>query len=185
MERDYRETLQRIILHRKICQVSQKRMGEFLGISQSQYSKMELGRLEIPFEVVDSWAQAGWDVDYFVTGRQRLDADCLELSGEYILNGRQELFEELFDRFDSGDIGLCPEAGNEERALRQLVKQPGEHYLLCNARQLNGMSQEVMSRCLGIGVRKYRRMEQGGGTPGFKDDGSVVQDNRIYSVAVY
>ena len=169
MEREYRETLQRIILYRKSCHVSQKRMGDFLGITQSQYSKMELGRLDIPFWVVKVWAHIGWDIDYFVTGRIRQDTDTgfRGLFGSHTYGDEPEVLRIILLAVyaaEETEHMFC----NERRALEQLMKEPGKDVLFCSARQLNGMSQEVMSQCLGIGLRKYRRMERGLERPDFR-----------------
>lgn len=163
MEQKYKEILQRIINCRRLYGVSQKRMGEHLGITQSQYSKMELGKTEIPFYIVKYWNDIGWDVDYFVTGRTFTDTevDFMRWMEGHSDQANREMMKIILGASQYKQEPWT-EAGSTrtKMALELLFQNEGDVSLFCNARQMEHLSQIAMAEYLGIGIRKYRRLEK-------------------------
>ena len=58
-----------MIEYRDTMKLSQKDVSGLCGKTQSQLSKMELGKTVISYEILESLQNAGWDIDYMITGK--------------------------------------------------------------------------------------------------------------------
>ena len=70
MRDKYDNFLHRLNQYRLRLNMTQEETGSELGVTQSQFSKMELGKIIIPYKVLVLLMKMGWDVDYFITGKE-------------------------------------------------------------------------------------------------------------------
>ena len=175
MDSCYEKILRRIVEYRKLCCVSQKRMSQCLGITQSHYSKMERGKCEIPFRIVNRWNAIGWDVDYFVTGRHFQASDGLfeKYTGMPYEQVYKELMKFIVGSFRSHQTPMDADILRMKHALELLVWNDAKHALFRNARIMQQAAQNEMAEKLGIGVRKYRRLEMGKEKPDLRIMGTM------------
>ena len=70
MRDKYDNFLHRLNQYRLRLNMTQEETSSELGVTQSQFSKMELGKIIIPYKVLVLLMEMGWDVDYFITGKE-------------------------------------------------------------------------------------------------------------------
>ncbi|MDE6202870.1 MAG: helix-turn-helix domain-containing protein, partial [Lachnospiraceae bacterium] len=75
--------------------MTQKETSDGLGIDQSQYSKMELGKTVISYKILGLLMKMGWDVDYLVTGKE--SARCPSKLSALIAQGEEKDRAELLN----------------------------------------------------------------------------------------
>ena len=73
MSNDYDKFLCRMVEYREKLHLTQKDVGNFLGKDQSQFSKMELGKTVVSYEILESLRGTGWDIDYIITGKEKIN----------------------------------------------------------------------------------------------------------------
>ena len=61
----YEEFLKRLVQYRIRLNMTQETISRQLGITQSQLSKQELGKIIVPYKSLVSFMKMGWDVDFF------------------------------------------------------------------------------------------------------------------------
>ena len=69
MSNSYDEFLRRMIWYREKMKLSQKEVSSLLGKTQSQQSKVELRKTVVSFEMLNGLVNAGWDIDFIITGK--------------------------------------------------------------------------------------------------------------------
>lgn len=167
----YEQALGRLSGYRKDCLITQHQLAQLMGITQSQYSKMESGRAEIPFRMIVQLYQRGWDIDYLVTGESWLIADeRIEwLRHRYSDSERREVFQLIVW---AGEVCLKQYQNGmrfRERKLLKLLLYYGEEMSVLElVRRAREVSQGEMAQELGIGLRKYRALEKETAVPDFK-----------------
>ena len=73
MSNSYDEFLRRMIWYREKMKLSQKEVSSLLGKTQSQQSKVELRKTVVSFEMLNGLVNAGWDIDFIITGKTESD----------------------------------------------------------------------------------------------------------------
>ena len=64
----YSLIVQKLQEYRKKSQILQTEMAEYLDITQSEYSRIELGKSKLPYEVLDKLRKRGCDIDMLIIG---------------------------------------------------------------------------------------------------------------------
>lgn len=171
MSNSYDKFLRRMIGYRKNLHLTQEETSRLLGKNQSQFSKMELGRTVVSYEVLERLQGAGWDVDYIVTGIEKE-------------NSKTSLSEELDKRISKEwwnlkdiliwifDIEFRKTGGfqdkdceSEYKLLKLLLSRPSKDSILAIVRDMVGISQIGMAEKLGVNIKKYRDLEKSRNQP--------------------
>ena len=90
---NYEEFLQRLNQQRLKLNMTQEELCKKLGIDQSQYSKMELGKTVVSYRILEILLNMEWDVDFLVTGKKsvRRTSELSGMIGQGAEKDRQEL----------------------------------------------------------------------------------------------
>jgi transcriptional regulator with XRE-family HTH domain len=171
MSNSYDKFLRRLIQYREKLKLTQKEAGTLLGKDQSQLSKMELGKTVVSYEMLENLDGAGWDIDYLVTGKEKIFiSDSIsvylkEKMGEEWKNLNDALIWIIWHELTKS-LG-CP--GRDVRLEFDLLKlslnkNVSESVLLA-VRNTLGISQIVMAEKLGVNIKKYCQLEKGNKEP--------------------
>ena len=81
----YDEFLRRVEQYRLLYKMTQEEVSNKIGITQSQFSKMELGKTIFPNHVLKSLSDMHWDIDYLVTGKEtpKQSSEIIEILNQY------------------------------------------------------------------------------------------------------
>lgn len=69
----YDKVLRRLVSYRQKNNMTQEGMSRILNISQSQYSKLELGKTVISYNALNELKNHDWDIDFIITGNSYSD----------------------------------------------------------------------------------------------------------------
>ncbi len=163
----YEKFLLRFVRYRQQKGMTQKETGCILGINQSQFSKLELGKVIISYKDLKALMEAGWDVDYLLTGKKSLFCGP-ELNKMISLpieeKGKGELLSVLVwlleQGIDKSSINISFETKCELQILKKRAKDKDSKTILHEVRQIIGMAQIPMSEKLGVNIKKYRMLEK-------------------------
>lgn len=164
MNKLYEETLHRLVCSRQLEEITQMDMGKQFGVTQSHYSKMELGKAEITYDFLCKMYAENWDIDYLVTGIiYRGDNELLQ---RLLLSCEQKEKRELLRLIVWGIEQLLEQPVNETvkrelRAMHLLLEMEVPCSMIYRVRNIRECSQVSMAEALGIGMRKYRKLECG------------------------
>lgn len=155
--------VRRLEAYRKKCNILQNDMAEYLDITQSQYSKIELGKTKLSYEVLSKLYKRGCDIDMIITGE----------GADIILPSLEKIYVESdTGRFISW-LKLCEwamehwieEDGKEEqigsKLLKIFVSADTDMTPLEKLRKAYGVSQQQMADIVGVNIKKYRQLEKG------------------------
>ncbi len=165
MRDSYEKFLYRLNQYRIHLNLTQEETSIELGITQSQFSKMELGRSVVPFRIMELLLKMGWDVDYLVTGRK----SCTRSSALNALihkeeENRKEFLGALAWLLELGIEKSRVEFDDEIRCeiaiLRRRSGLSSTGSVLHEVRKIAGFAQIPMSEKLGVNIRKYRMLEK-------------------------
>lgn len=166
MRDKYDNFLHRLNQYRLRLNMTQEETGSELGVTQSQFSKMELGKIIIPYKVLVLLMEMGWDVDYFITGKET----CQSISElNLFMDGveeryRKELLSAVVWFLEQG-INKCVldisfETKCEIGILKKRASKEKFESVLYEARKIAGIAQIPMSEKLGVNIKKYRKLEK-------------------------
>ena len=146
--------------------MTQEETGSELGVTQSQFSKMELGKIIIPYKVLVLLMKMGWDVDYFITGKET----CQSISElNLFIDGveeryRKELLSAVVWFLEQGINKCVLDISFETKCeIGILKKRPSEEKfesVLYEARKIAGIAQIPISVKLGVNIKKYRNIDK-------------------------
>ncbi len=167
MGNSYDEFLCRLTRYRENVNLTQKDVSKLFGKDQSQFSKMELGKTVVPFEVLQGLKDAGWDIDYIITGREKIDIKSNFTHNFEEKNGKQWAYLKevliwiLGHELNKNNSFSDEDTKSEYELLKQLLYtiQPGTTLLA--VRNMLGISQITMSEKLGVNIKKYCQLEKG------------------------
>lgn len=134
-------------------------------MSQSQYSKLELGKTVISYNVLNELKNHGWDIDFIITGNS-FSANKSEMTDYYdFCSGKEKVkFLELFclsfisDEFAADDKVTEFEWRYLKYIVKNEIKKIQPFVIL---RDLHGYTQQDMADMLGVNIKKYRSLERG------------------------
>lgn len=149
--------------YRKKSNILQTEMAEYLDITQSEYSKIELGKTKLSYEVLSRLHKKGCDIDMLITGKE---ADA-------ILPSLEKIYVESDIQKFSSWLKLCEwamehwmkEDGKEEqigsKLLKIFVSDENGMTPLKKLRKAYGVTQVQMADIVGVSIKKYRKLEKG------------------------
>ena len=163
---NYDGILRRLSLYRLKKKLTQTDVAEMLGKTQSQFSKVELGKVVLSYKDLTAMLQAGWDIDFLITGKEKVfwKSTVTEISGLDDINTMSEVKDALVwalgQKISKIDAGYEKDALCEYRLLKRITTQGKGEFLLANLRSIVGASQIGMSERLGVNIKKYRDLEK-------------------------
>lgn len=168
-EEQYKNVINRLIYYRKNLGVSQAEMAELLGISQSEYSKIENGQTRLLHKHLKALHGNRWDVDYIVTGSHSL---CKTGGLNDILDGcSAEEYEKLYVYTIENAFLYWDDIFKQPKNLRlyselkiQLVmiaNQAAQPEVLRYIRTVLGMNKKEFGELLDVTRKTYSRCEEG------------------------
>ncbi|MBQ8596198.1 MAG: transcriptional regulator [Lachnospiraceae bacterium] len=156
--------LHRMAEYRTKMDITQVEVSDELGITQSQLSKMELGKTIYSFKVLQCLYAQKWDIDYFITGK-KYNYVVSEVS--HMIDEAAEktellqlvawAFEHVLQKsnaWNEADIQF------EVRLLKQRAHVAEAHSLLYDIKVVSGVSQPVLADKIGVNIKKYRLLER-------------------------
>ncbi|MDE6892166.1 MAG: helix-turn-helix domain-containing protein [Lachnospiraceae bacterium] len=166
MRDKYDNFLLRLNQYRLRLNMTQEDTSNELGITQSQYSKMELGKTIIPYKIMETLMKMGWDVDYLVTGKESFQntselntlIDRVEESYRKDLLGVAAWF--LEQGINKCALNISFETKCEIGILKKMAMEENFESVLYEARKIAGIAQIPMSEKLGVNIKKYRKLEK-------------------------
>lgn len=166
MRSNYEDFLRRLNQYRLRLNMTQEETSNALGITQSQFSKMELGKTIMPYKALELLISMGWDVDYLVTGKEsvrnisELRTLLVEAEGEH----RRKLLDFvawlLMQGIDKCVSELNFETKCEIEILKMRANGKASDTVLYKIRKISGMAQIPMAEKLGVNIKKYRMLEK-------------------------
>lgn len=166
MRAHYQEFLQRMVQYRQQLNLTQEKMGQELGITQSQFSKHELGKTIVPYKVLVTFATMGWDMDYLFTGQKAAPKNS-ELSER--IKGLEASKRPAMLRLAAWGLeaALIRDEGKESTELKCelcILKNRADAQntgsILYQLREISDISQSAMAEMLGVNIKKYRMLER-------------------------
>ena len=166
----YEQVLDRLREYRGNRSMTQREVAQMLGISQSQYSKMESGNAQIPYRVLLCMYKEGWDLDYLVTGEvfEGEGGRFVDVRGRFSGMERSVAYQLILWAVDVFLIVDGREQSEEIRLMKILLYHEDRTSVLRVVRESLDMSQVIMAESVGIGLRKYRQLERESKQPDFK-----------------
>lgn len=166
MRNSYDDFLHRLNQYRLRINKTQKETSSELGITQSQFSKMELGKTIVPYKVLELLMKMGWDIDYLFTGKKSFSctSELSSLLAEVEEQRKKEMLGVIAWCLEQG-INKCVldisfETRCEIGILKMRAKEKRSESVLYEARKIAGIAQIPMSEKLGVNIKKYRKLEK-------------------------
>lgn len=165
----YHDMINRLIQERRRLSLSQKEMGRFMRMSQSNYSKVELGKRRISYYELKYLSDSDVDLFYLFTGRRNGSDDREYLEGRSysellcIWNILASLSD--LDRLRGGRDGGRNRLSWAATAWTADRSPKGNRNLFSHIRSRMGYSQKKTAELLGIDVKKLRDLEKGRNMP--------------------
>ncbi len=159
----YSLIVRRLEAYRKKCDIPQTELAKDLNITQSQYSKLELGKVKLSYSVLNKLYEKGWDIDMIITGE----------SSEPVLPSLAEAFAENDEKQYISGMKLCEWAIEQwtqkdqreemlgSRLLKTFLSSDENATPLEKLRKAFGVSQTKMAEIVGVNIKKYRALEKG------------------------
>lgn len=167
----YEDFLRRLNQYRQRLNMTQEETSSALGITQSQFSKMELGKTIMPYKALELLIGMGWDVDYLVTGKES-SRKVSELR-KVVMHAEKEYRPKLLDTIawmlkqglDKRASELDFETKCEIEILKMRANGGSSDSVLYKIRKISGMAQIPMAEKLGVNIKKYRMLEKNKANP--------------------
>lgn len=166
MSNHYEEFLKRLVQYRLQLNMTQEKISEALGITQSQLSKQELGKTNMTYKSLVKLMDMGWDVDYLFTGEhsKREPSKLTAILEGAKQSSRKAMLEFIAWALDKGIEQSGKEASVEERCEISLLKMKSgtdtSQPIMYEIRKLLGEAQIPMAEKLGVNIKKYRALER-------------------------
>lgn len=162
----YEEFLKRLVAYRNRLNMTQEMTSKALGITQSQLSKQELGKIIVPYKSLACLMKMGWDVDYLLTGKSfRRETSELSIMLHDVdgINYRSmlEFIAWMLARgIEKSASGLSLEEKCEICILKMKCDEDADESIMYEIRKIAGEAQIAMAEKLGVNIKKYRALEK-------------------------
>ncbi len=158
----YSLIIQRLESYRKKYHIPQTELAEDLNITQSEYSKIELGKVKLSYNILNKLYEKGCDIDMLITGE----------SSTPVLPGLAKLFFDNDIRQYISGLKLCEWAMEQwtqnereekigNKLLKTFLSSEENKTPLQKLRKAFGVSQMKMAEIVGVNIKKYRALEKG------------------------
>lgn len=166
MRSSYEDFLHRLSQYRLCLNMTQEETSNVLGITQSQFSKMELGKTIMPYKSLKCLMDEGWDIDYLVTGIESgwNESELINVLRETEEGQRANLLYAMAWLLEQGISKSVPDISFETKCELEILKSRANGQnadsVLYEIRKVSGISQIPMSEKLGVNIKKYRMLEK-------------------------
>lgn len=171
MHSSYEDFLKRFSQYRLCLNMTQAETSHLLGITQSQFSKMELGKIIVSYKSLKCLMKEGWDVDYLVTGKESVHgvSELTELMMQIEDHERRGVLNAVAWLLEQGVNKCVSEVSFETKCEIEVLKRRADgsetDSVLQEIRKISGVSQIPMSEKLGVNIKKYRMLEKSKANP--------------------
>lgn len=171
MSSSYKKFIGRLASYREMMKLSQKEAGCLVGKTQSQQSKMERGETIVSYEILRRMLEAGWDIDFLMTGQNKVQLESslcsylFENMGDYWRNIKEALFWIMGVELDKNGNLQDKEVKLEFELMKVLLGVTDCDSVIHGIRNIMGISQFAMADRLGVNIKKYRELEKGSTEP--------------------
>lgn len=161
---NYDAIVGRLTAYRKKCSMRQNDMAQELKMTQSQYSKVEAGKIKISFDNLYVLQMRGYDVDSLILGEKKEElVPCLKELSKVEDNKKfvslMKLCEWAWEQWEM-DGGVPSGIGGDLLKIWVGVGgQDGTRWMRLR-KAYNDISQINMANCIGVNIKKYRLLEQ-------------------------
>ena len=162
----YEEFLKRLVQYRIRLNMTQETISRQLGITQSQLSKQELGKIIVPYKSLVSFMKMGWDVDYLLTGKsfRREESKLTDMLNDVEEVNYKPMLEfiawTLAKKNKKSASGLSMEDQCEICILKMKCNEDTDESIMYEIRKIAGEAQIAMAERLGVNIKKYRALEK-------------------------
>ncbi len=162
----YEEFLKRLVQYRIRLNMTQETISRQLGITQSQLSKQELGKIIVPYKSLVSFMKMGWDVDYLLTGKsfRREESKLTDMLNDVEEVNYKPMLEfiawTLARGIEKSASGLSMEDQCEICILKMKCNEDTDEPIMYEIRKIAGEAQIAMAERLGVNIKKYRALEK-------------------------
>ncbi len=163
----YEYVLDRLIQFRKSMEMTQTQMAKKLNISQEQYSYLENGKVKITAELLKDFNKMGLDINFLITGRNNelTDRNRISIVFEKYTNSEYKNRMIRLLVYLLGLVMVKDKTGNsEENKMQMLLGYLEKHWddfsMIAFVREQLCCSQITMADQLGLGIKKYRKLEK-------------------------
>ena len=162
----YEEFLKRLVQYRIRLNMTQETISRQLGITQSQLSKQELGKIIVPYKSLVSFMKMGWDVDYLLTGKsfRREESKLTDMLNDVEEVNYKPMLEfiawTLARGIEKSASGLSMEDQCEICILKMKCNEDTDESNMYEIRKIAGEAQIAMAERLGVNIKKYRALEK-------------------------
>lgn len=166
MHSSYEDFLKRFSQYKLCLNMTQAETSHLLGITQSQFSKMELGKIIVSYKSLKCLMKEGWDVDYLVTGKESVHgvSELTELLMEIDEREKRGVLNAVAWLLEQGITKCVSEISFETKCEIEVLKRRADgcetDSVLQEIRNISGISQIPMSEKLGVNIKKYRMLEK-------------------------
>lgn len=161
----YEYVLDRLTHFRKSMKMTQAQMAENLNISQEQYSYLENGKVKITAEILQGLNGLGLDINYLIMGKNgnNTNKDKISIILENVKSTEYKskmirllVYLLSFVTIKENDI----EESKNQKLLGYLEKHWDNFSMILYVREQLHCSQITMADELGLGIKKYRKLEK-------------------------
>ena len=162
----YEEFLKRLVQYRIRLNMTQETISRQLGITQSQLSKQELGKIIVPYKSLVSFMKMGWDVDYLLTGKsfRREESKLTDMLNDVEEVNYKPMLEfiawTLARGIEKSASGLSMEDQCEICILKMKCNEDTDESIMYEIRKIAGEAQIAMAERLGVNIKKYRALDK-------------------------
>lgn len=166
MRKRYEDFLRRLNQYRLYLNMTQEELSSALGITQSQFSKIELGKTLMPYKTLERLEGMGWNVDYLVTGKNfergtsELNVILEQVEDAYRKDVLSAVTWLLMQGLSKCCPNLSPECKCEMEILQMRASGESPCSVLYEVRKILDVAQVIMAEKLGVNIKKYRRLEK-------------------------
>ncbi len=166
MRKRYEDFLRRLNQYRLYLNMTQDELSNALGITQSQFSKIELGKTVMPYRTLELLEGMGWDIYYLVTGKNfdRNASKLNEMLKQVEEEDKREVLNVVTWLLKQGMNKCCPNMSPEYKCemeiLQMRVSGEGPRSVLYEVRKISDVAQAIMAEKLGVNIKKYRKLEK-------------------------
>ncbi len=163
----YEAFLERMEMYRQIVGLSQQELSNLLEITQSQYSKLALGRVRVSFSVLSSLMDNNWDVDYLITGVKSepvvksSECEILKLYETADKNKKLGMIELIYWLISHTESESVYRDKFDWKYLTQKIQNQDEKRTIKLIRDSANLTQIDMTEVMCVNIKKYRQIENG------------------------
>ncbi len=167
MDVQYHDVVQRLREERLRCNLSQEKISSLLNMTQSHYSKLELGNGRFSYRELKNLCQTDIDMHYVFTGQKAEGSLYDEWKREHNVKEQKYILSILTSMIIYGDKEVRTHFQSEQlEYIRYIVSMENSGNTIFQLlRDYTGYTQLNMAAVFGVDIKKYRGLEKGNKLP--------------------